>query len=547
MRSILVFALCLLLTGLGAPAEVSAQSIPLGWRHLENEQYGQARRVFQALAQGAPSALHQFQLGQFYLAVHQPDSARAAFQQGLTLDPKSAINQVGLGEVEVVGNNLVQAGATFDQAKRSTRSRDAQVFYWIGRAYMQHEHQDLDKAIEALEKAVSLNNQNADFYTTLGQAYLAKKDGSKAARNFEQARYFNAKQVQAFLGLGDIYQLAKNYTEALRVYQEGYQADSTYLPLNRALGEIYFLARQYGNAVRYYGRYVDGIDPNPEARFTYAGYLFLNKDYAAAIAELKSLENRVSNVALHRILGYSYYETQDLASGLTQMQTFFTKAKPDEVLMSDHEYLGKMLIETGQDTLAGIAEWRMVMEADTSKWAMHKDIADMMFRSRRYAEAAQEYETMSSKGMKLSGTDYLRMGQAYYSSRDYKRADSSLAFVNTVATTSIPGWLWRGRASARLDTSQVPQGFAKPYYEKVVELATDPARYKRELVEANYYLGSYYYLNEDRTNAETYLRAVVGLEPTHPNANAMLNAMGIKVEPPPQQPPPPQGEGSGNR
>jgi len=519
VRIVMRFVLLLTL----APGWAAAQTLQDGLRALEGEQHDRAHAIFRALLARAPTAEHHFHMGRYYLAAQQPDSARLHFEQALAEDPRSGLNHVGMGEAEIARGNLTQAAQHFEQAKKVTKSRDAAVFYYIGLAYMRHEAKDLQASIVALNEAVRLDPDQAEYYVALGEAYEQGGDASAAAINYDRAGYRDPGLASAHVHAGDLYVRARNYGEAMKEYEEGMAADSGYAPVHRSLAELYFLAKQYDQAVAHYRRYIDLTRATPEKLFTYAGYLHLNKQYTESLEALLALDGTYENPVAHRLLAYNYFETGQFEEGLMQMQAFFERADSAGLLDSDYEYFGRLHLAAGADTLAAIEYLRKAVAADTSKWSLHRDIATAYLSSKHYEDAAREYESMAARGLTLKGTDYLNLGKAYFFDARFAEADSAFARVNAMAGTSAVGWLWRGRSSAQIDSTAV-EGRAAPFYEKYIELTPDTSRYQRELIEAHYYLASYYYLQNDFARVEEHVNAVLALDPAHEHARALMAA-----------------------
>ncbi len=524
MKSVRLFALAILALGLAAQRPAIAQSADQGLTYLLNEQYGKARTTFTALAKSSPTAENLFRLGNFYMIIGQPDSARTYFQQGLAADEKSALIHVGLGELELAGNNAAGAAEHFEHARKFSRNRNAEVFYQIGTAYLRHKPVNAKAAIEALEKAVDLDDQNPRYYVALGDAHLANNDASKASLNYEQAYYFDENYAPAYKAIGDLYLRTKNYNEALRRYQEAIAKDANYAPVYRELAELYFLGGQYKNAAENYAKYAQLGELTEENYFTYAGYLNLNKQYQESLAQLQKVSPDYPSPILHRLYAYNYFETKQYQEGLQQIQQFFQEAKPEDILAQDYEYAGRLSIAAG-DTLQGLEHLRKAADSDSTKLNLYKEIAETYYEGREYAKAAETYAALEQKGGDLSATDYFRQGMAYYFVEEFGKADSALANVNERASTHLTGWVWRARTNAKIDSTS-SLGLARPFYEKVIELAmADPDANKRELTEANLYLGYHYYLKADQENSEKYLNQVLALDPEHATATALLQAI----------------------
>jgi tetratricopeptide (TPR) repeat protein len=532
-----------------------AQTVEEGYKYLENEQYRQALTTFQSLATSNPSAENYYHLARYYFAVGEPELAKEQLNRALSEDDRSPYVYVGLGELELSRGNVAGAAPHFNRAKELSRNRNVDIFYQIGRAYVSHDAKNPQAAIAELNRAIEMDSRNPNYYIALGDAYLAANDASNASAKYEQALYADPNFAEAHVRIGDLLVRARSYNQALAKYQQAVAANPDYLPAHKSLGEIYFLARQYKNAATSYATYLSKADATPDAIFTYAGYLFLDGQYAQSLAELQKLGFDYPNPVMHRLLAYNYYETEQYDQGYEQIQTFFAEADTVEKLPSDFEYQGKLTIAAGQDTLAGIASLRQAIEADTSMWGLHKDIASLLFTMRRYEESGDEYETMEAKGMELSPTDYLNKGRGYYyagqgiasrpaataadssartaeASPFFTKADAAFTRLTELAPSHYAGWLWRARANVYLDPEST-QGLARPYYEKFIEVA-NPSESRTDLITANYYLAYYHYLQNDYPTSQRYVEAVLALDPAHQGALALKEFFSANPTPPDQ-------------
>jgi hypothetical protein len=121
--------------------------------------------------------------------------------------------------------------------------------------------------------------------------------------------------------------------------------------------------------------------------------------------------------------------------------------------------------------------------------------------------------------------DYYNLGKTYYNLQDFKMADSMLAIFNEQQPSYIQGFVWRARASSKLDPDS-KTGTAKPVYEAILEkTASDTLKYQKERIEALYYLTFYYFqiysdtkVKEEGLKAMEYGERIVAIDPNDENA-----------------------------
>ena len=89
--------------GLGlviAGSSAFAQSIADAKKAIDAEQFQKAKSMLKNLVTTqSTKGENYFYLGWVYIKQDYPDSAKAQFQKGLNVDPKSALNYAGLGVV----------------------------------------------------------------------------------------------------------------------------------------------------------------------------------------------------------------------------------------------------------------------------------------------------------------------------------------------------------------------------------------------------------------------------------------------------------------
>lgn len=517
MKSILVSFFCLFFCTCG----LQAQSIQDGLKLIDLEKFGQARKMFQDLVAKNPNSENNFYAGYAYLKIAKADSAQFYFEKGLAADAKSALNKVGLGSVKLFNKDKAAAKSLFDEAVSLSKSKNAEILYRIGEAYVSHENKDPNSAIQILEKALIIDPKNAEYLLKLGDAYLEKNDGGNANLNYDRARAINPKLAKIYIQSGKVLERARNFKEAFKLYQQGIQADPSYSPAYRELGELYFRARQYDKAVENYKKYINSSDNSPETLFNYAGFLFLSKDYNESLNQLKKLENKISSPIYYRLLAYNQCELKQYEEGIKNMELFLSKAGADRILSSDYEYQGKLLVNSGKDTLAGVEKLRKAIEMDSSKTSLYREISSIYFKNKKYSQAAAEIETMIKKGIKANAQDYFELGRACYFDKSYPKADSAFAKLCEISKNSNSAYLWRARTGAKLDPD-LKEGLAKSHYETYISLTKDPEKSKKDLVEAYSYLGYFFMVKKEKAKADENWNKVLELDPTNARAKEAL-------------------------
>src|ERR1700754_4773219 len=98
-------------------SQVFAQSLADAKKAVDAEQYQKAKSMLKNLTTTqADKDENYFYLGWVYLKQDYSDSAKTYFTKGLSVNPKSALNMIGLGAVAHVDKDNATATSQFNQA-----------------------------------------------------------------------------------------------------------------------------------------------------------------------------------------------------------------------------------------------------------------------------------------------------------------------------------------------------------------------------------------------------------------------------------------------
>ncbi|MDX1904542.1 MAG: tetratricopeptide repeat protein [Thermonemataceae bacterium] len=507
-KQLRIFALGLAVV-LSIGAESRAQTVQDGLRFLDLEQFSNARKAFNQAYSQTPTATTAYYMGYFYLQYEKLDeqgvfldSAKYFFEKGQGIDPKYALNFVGLGTYKLAKGDKAGAKTLFDQAISMTKNKNAEVLHRVGEAYISYPAKDAEAAIVALEKASTIEKQNTDIMLTAGDAYLAKSqtEAGNAATRYDRAIGANPKLAKAYIRRGDIMKGARNYQQALDDYKKGIDSDPNYYPAYRQLGELYFLAGRYKEASDSYKKFIDNSDFNPRVMYKYGAFLYLNGNFAESLEVLKGLEGKLDNPVRYRLMGYDQFELKDCPAGLANIEKFFSVFAADKLSAKDYEYRGKLEICVGKDTMRALESMLKAVKIDSTRASEVIEFGNELFKAKKYEQAAIVYEKYINTQTQPKVNDYFTLGRAHYFGKDYVKADSAFAKVNRIKEDPI-GVLYRARSSSRIDAEQ-KDGLAKPHYERYLELAGSDEKNKENILESNAYLGFFYYKQFDINKKE---------------------------------------------
>ncbi len=512
-----------------------SQTLSDAIKQTNNELFETAETSFKNLIQAqSGNGDNYFYFGENYFKNDNIDMAKDTYQKGINANATNPLCYVGLGKVQWYQNKATEAKASFFKATTLAAGKNATVLMKIAEAYTKADTKDITEAIKLLDNAIKLEPKNPEAYILKGDALLEQNNASAAIENYEKAGSLDPKSVSAILRQGQLWYRAKNYNLALEMYKKASLIDSSYAPAYREKAEIYFLAGQYNNAVGQYKRYLD-LNNNCSARGRYAGFLNQAKQYKESVAAAnEALKCNPNNAYLYRYKGYSQYESGDYTNGLQTMNAFFNLASTNpkiKIIAEDYEYRGRLYAKDTKDStsfLLAIADYKKAMELDASKSELSGDIANTYIKMKKYPDAISAFKTKMEKG-KPSANDYFGIGRAYYYSKDFTNADFYFDQLIKLQPDLPLGYLWKAKTSLQLDPKN-ETWLAKPHYEQFLLKIkpTDAEKSKKDVIDANTYLGVYFMNKKDICTAKTFFKKVEEMDTSNANAKKFLESAEAK-------------------
>jgi tetratricopeptide (TPR) repeat protein len=466
------------------------------------------------------------------------ESAEKLFRKGMEVAPTSPLCYIGLGHLMAFRKDMNGCTAQFTKAEEimNTKSNKVdklvkqQALLKMAEACLMESNPQLDKALVYLNSALPFNDKNPEVYIQLGD-YYRLRDGinqSNAIAQYNKAIELDSKSTRAILRKGMLYKRVQNWDEGLNYYNEAIALDPSFAPAYREKAELLKDAARYPQAIEAYARYKE-LNENCRVNQRYAMFVYLAKDYKNSLVELeKALPCNDKNEYMYRVLGYTCYETGDYAKGLEYINTYFDLAsKSGRVKISGGDYgqKGKLLSKTGQDSLA-VEVLKKALAEDPSYNDGYNDIASILMKQKKYAEAAGYYEQKIARSESPAPIDYYYLGQSRYRNKEFMLADTAFA----MATSKYPDAnFWRGRCRNGLEANpdQPTEGLAKPFHEKFIQLAGSEQRSieanKKNLMEAYNYLGIYYLIKKDYECSRAAINKTLELDPANKIATTLAS------------------------
>src|SRR5208282_1580535 len=202
-----------------------------GEKLLDAGQIDQAIKTLKEVTASKPDlAAAYYLLGNAYLKKSSNDEAIAAYQRAVALDSENLNFRLNLGVAYLRKGEGGQAVPIFENIlSREPQNDKAQLD--LGIAYYQrgitesasgtgNAAGDYDKALAALQKALSADPNKAKVYALMAEVYLAKNDPGRAIANDQKALALDPKDSIAQHGICNAYRQNKSWGEAESCYEK---------------------------------------------------------------------------------------------------------------------------------------------------------------------------------------------------------------------------------------------------------------------------------------------------------------------------------------
>jgi len=527
---------------------------------LEAEQYAQAKGMLETLVKNKPKdGENYFYLGLVHIYNDHLDSALTIFDQGLTADPKSNLNKVGQGIVDLHNENASGAVTKFAEATAKLKRKDYLELYHIGRAYIDAPNPDYQKAVQYLDQAKAKNAEDPLIPLALGDAYLGLGNASMAYVGYRDASTLDNNLTRARVQMQVITRGSHAWQEAIDGLKQIAAEVPDYAPTYRELAETYHAwantatkIEDYNErnkqGVEYYKQYMDKTDYSVESRIRYADFLVYAKDYdelQVQAAELAKLED--VNPKILRYLGYSAYKKGQYQESKDALDRMFARMEPERIIQQDYLHLGLANIKLAGDDDAlfekGIEELKKAVAADSSIADDLHDVGTEFFTNKQYARALKIFDIPASTPTSRNYIyDNYYVGLAGYyavatkpadqrggpeNEELLRRADTAFGLVIEKAPNTKDAYLNRANVNKFLDDQENPKGFALPYLEQYIELVkadgeAEVQKNKTKLVDAYSTLAVTVVKQGDYQKGRELLAEILKLEPENTWAKQTL-------------------------
>jgi len=509
---------------------VFAQTIQEGKKLISYQRFESARETFEKVLAATPGNTEaQYWLGQAYLELGQVDKAKDVYRKALEANGSNPLLLVGMGHVELFEDKKTDARQRFETAISLTKAKDIAVLSAVGRANAD-KNGDPDYGIEKLKLATAIKGlKDPDVYINMGDCYRKKNEGGGAVQSYQNALGIDPKNAEASYKIGKVYYTqGKDQEETFSKYfNDAIAADPKFAPAYYDF-YVYFFFRDVNKAKNYFNQYKPLADKGVALDYEEASLSFAAGDFKEAVAKSTELLNKYGETAdarLYRLRGYSNWKLGDSANAIKDFETFFAKAKDDQVI-TDNFLVAAELAAKFPERQANFERYvNAAINADTSvkgRMDITKKAVDIFKKAGNQAKAAEWAIKVLALSPNPGKVDLYNAGVENFKAGELVRADSVFDVYKAKFPDETYGYYWSYRALSVLD-STMEQGLAIPDATKFIEIAElDKNKNKSTLITAYGYLAGYNAnIKKDFTAAIGYLDRIIAIDPA--NADALKN------------------------
>ncbi|MEY4926434.1 MAG: hypothetical protein RI894_870 [Bacteroidota bacterium] len=384
---------------------------------------------------------------------------------------------------------------------------------WFNLSLLYSKTKDMNKAVEACERATDINpdydkgkRRLVNLYAATGRTSdLAAQTSDEGIFKYGLVLYKQKKLTEAIERLnkmqtptadahylrGVCYRKLNEDDNAIEAYNEAINLHPTHFDAITELGVLYYNQKKYDLAASYFGQAYSLKTSDMEVAFFYGRALVFNKEAKRAITYLeKVVAATPKNTDAKRFLTYAYYE----ADKQQDSEETKTKAKNEAPtgLTENTSKIRNLYYNDGlkamqsEDFHGAIQKFEQAAKEDNREPRIPYSIGLVHFNLKNYAKAVEYF----NKTVKLDPNyvkAYEALGKTYYAQENADKATENyeLAIQKGAATVANYSEL----ATVYSFSNQAER--AVIYYEKAVKLAPENAE-----IRFNYgttYLGAHQY------------------------------------------------------
>ena len=523
-KLMLIFSLSLFF-GIGIS---SAQTIQDGKKLLLQQRYQSAKSTMEKVVAAGPTNPESiYWMAQVLFEMKDISGAKEVLRKGMEgANGSNPLLLVAMGQAELAEKKVNDARQRFETAISLTKGKDIAVLVAIGKANLE-EAGDPAYGIEKIKAATLIKNfKDAMAHVYMGDLYRKMMDGGGAVSSYENALLVDPKLAVAKYKIGKVYLTQGNEQKDifLAKFNDAITDDPSFSPAIYDL-YVYYFMRDVNKASQYFNQYKLNADAGPALDYEEASLQFAAGDFNNAITKADALlqtQGANADARLYRLKGYSFDKLGDSVNAFSFLETFFQKAKPEQVNPDNYivAALNAAKLKLSPDKIDYY--FGMSIESDTlvaNKLDYAKKASDFYKRAGNTVKSAQWLTKILSINPKISKVDLYNAGFENFKATQYQLADSIFSVYKTQFPNEVYGHYWSFRSRSVID-STMELGLAVPDCEKFISIAElDKSKNKSTLITAYGYMAGYNAnVKKDLAIAKSFLEKIIEIDPTNQDA-----------------------------
>jgi len=230
-------------------------------------------------------------------------------------------------------------------------------------------------------------------------------------------------------------------------------------------------------------------------------------------------------------MAYSYKELNQPQLAMDNMNQYFSKAPDSSFIAKDYQAMAEIYAGMDGKKDSAIVYYQKAVDKATDSSALYtyyKNLADLNKELDNQAEQTKWLGKYYKGNLNATNVDLFNWAVAYFTARDYEKADSVFAIYTTKYPEQGFGFYWKARSDALID-STMEKGLAIQPYMKLIEIAekdTASDTNKKWLVEAYGYIAAYKTNTEkDFATAIDYFNKLLTVDPGNADAKKYIDIL----------------------
>jgi tetratricopeptide (TPR) repeat protein len=510
---------------------VGAQTLQDGRKFIYYQRYQSAIETLDKVVAATPTNAEAiYWLGQAHIEKGNVAGAKEVYRKNMEgANGSNPLLLVGMGHVEQLEGKTSDARQRYETALSLSKSKDIAVLNAIGHA-SHDKNGDANYGVEKLKLATTIKGfKEPDVYINMGECYRDNGDGGNAVSSYQKALEIDPKYAEANYRIGKVYLtqgieqkdiIEKNFNDAIA-------ADPNFSPVYYDLYTFYF-QRDVNKAKDNFNKYKANADKGPALDYEEASLLFASGDFKGAIDKADQLiaaQGTGADARVYRLKGYSYDKLGDSLNAVKNMEAFFEKARPEQIIPDNYVLMAYSAAKFPERQAAVDKYLNMAIAADTAvkaKIDYCKKAADFFKKAGNQQKVAEWQTKALSLNPNPGKVDLYNAGFENFKATNYNRSDSIFGVYKTKFPDEVYGHYWAFRSKSVID-STMEGGLAVPDCTNFITVAEkDKVKNKNTLITAYGYMAGYNAnIKKDFPTAISFLDKILEVDPA--NADASKN------------------------